>query len=147
MRSPAMTLRACRHVVRGYDVAHAQTLGGEPWRKPRWRGRGVRAAVGVPSVSEPSSLERTVTDALCARWPGIGTSGAITTTKVGGRSSPGRHLSSPSWRPGRSTSAWIPADPGATVELVSVAGRRTVGKRAGHQSPREGSSRDFGLLD
>ncbi|KAL6063348.1 hypothetical protein STEG23_034465 [Scotinomys teguina] len=48
-----------------YDVAYAQTLGAEAWRKPRWRGRGLQVAVGAFSVSEPSSLEGTVTDALC----------------------------------------------------------------------------------
>lgn len=63
---PAVTLRACRRVVCAQDVASAQTLGAEAWRKPRWRGRGLRAALGAFSASEPSSLEGTEADALRA---------------------------------------------------------------------------------
>lgn len=54
-------------------------------------------------------LEGTAADALYARWPDIGTSGAITMMKVGGRAAPAVILDLPAAALAALTSAWIRA--------------------------------------
>lgn len=86
-------------------------------------------------------LEGTAAGAVCARWPGIGTSGDITTMKVGGKAAPAVTLAIPAVSMAALHLPGIEHGPRSHARNGIFGGEGAGGERAGPERNTRGGSR------